>query len=161
MIKLIKLYRCNRLEEHMLKEILLSIEWATLVETIWTVVMLPFLLKVATIVKDKIKLDKTSKYTKMLVNAVEDTVKEMYQTVVESIKNTEEWTEEKKAEIKAMALIKIRVALSAEAYNFLTAVNEDYEEWVEGLIESTLYDLKKGKKKGQVITYDTDKLSAD
>lgn len=145
----------------MLKEILLSIEWATLVETIWTVVMLPFLLKVATIVKDKIKLDKTSKYTKMLVNAVEDTVKEMYQTVVESIKNTEEWTEEKKAEIKAMALIKIRVALSAEAYNFLTAVNEDYEEWVEGLIESTLYDLKKGKKKGQVITYDTDKLSAD
>lgn len=141
----------------MLKEILLSIEWATLLETIWTVVLVPFLVKIVAMIKEKMKLDKTNKYTKMLVEAVEKVVKEMYQTVVESIKNTEQWDEEKKTEVKAMALVKIRAALSAEAYNFLTAVNEDYEEWVEGLIESTLYDLKKG----QVITYDTDKLSSD
>lgn len=141
----------------MLKEILLSIEWATLLETIWTVVMLPFLLKVATIVKDKIKLDKTSKYTKMLVDAVEDTVKEMYQTVVESIKNTEEWTEERKAEIKEIAITKIIVALPTEAYKFLKEVNEDLDEWIQSLIESKLYDIKKGK----VNAYDTKKLSTD
>lgn len=145
----------------MLKEILLSVEWATVLETIWTVVMIPFLSKLYAVIKEKMKLDKTNKYTKMLVEAVEKTVKEMYQTVVENIKNTDEWNEEKKAEVKDIAVTKIIAALPAEVYHFLTEVNEDIDEWVKSLIESTLYDFKKGKKKGQVITYDTDKLSAD
>lgn len=145
----------------MLKEILLSIEWATLLETIWTVVLVPFLLKIVAMLKEKMKLDKTNKYTKMLVEEVEKVVKEMYQTVVESIKNTDEWNEEKKAEVKDIAVTKIIATLPAEVYHFLTEVNADIDEWVKSLIESTLYDLKKGKKKGQVITYDTDKLSTD
>lgn len=133
----------------MLKEILLSVEWATALETIWTVVMLPLILKVVAMIKEKTKLDKTNKYTKMLVEAVEKVVKEMYQTVVEEIKNTDEWNEEKKAEIKEIAVTKIIAALSAEAYTFLIELNEDFDEWVESLIESTLYDLK--NRKGEKI----------
>ncbi len=120
-----------------------SIDWNAVITTIWTVVLLPVLTYLATQLQKWAKDKKVDKYYEILQKNVEVAVKDIYQTIVDEIKGTDEWTDEKKAEIKEMAKLKAIHGLSNSAYELLKQANTDFEEYLDSLIESSLYDLKK------------------
>lgn len=120
----------------------MSIDWAELLQTIWTVVLIPLFTWIGKEIHDWAKTKKLEKYTDMLYQAVINVVKELYQTTVNGIKNTDEWTPEKQAEIKEIAKTKVIQSLTTDVYNFLKTVNADFDEWLDSLIEAAVYDYK-------------------
>ena len=74
-----------------------------------------------------------------------DAVKDVYETTVKDIKGTDEWTDEKKNEVKEVAKTKAINALTTSAYQILKSANEDFEDYLDGLIGTALYDLKNNK----------------
>lgn len=126
-----------------MNELLANIDWMTLIQAIWTIVLIPIFTWVGKQIHDYAKTKKIDKYTDMLYSAVEKVVKELYQTVVDNIKGTADWTPEKQAEIKDIAKTKIIAAITTDGYAFLKTVNTDFEDWLESLIEAALYDMKK------------------
>lgn len=120
----------------------MSIDWAELLQTIWTVVLIPLFTWIGKEIHDWAKTKKLEKYTDMLYQAVINVVKELYQTTVDSIKDTDEWTPEKQAEVKEIAKTKVIQSLTTDAYNFLKTVNVDFDQWIDSLIEAVVYDYK-------------------
>lgn len=125
-----------------MKELLMNIDWMELFQAIWTIVLVPVFTWVGKEIHDFAKARKIEKYTDMLYDAVSKVVKEMYQTVVNSIKDTEDWTPEKQAEIKEIAKTKVIQAITTDGYKFLRTVNQDFELWLESLIEAAIFDEK-------------------
>lgn len=123
-------------------ELISSIDWMDLISAIWTIVLVPTFTWVAKQIHDWAKTKKIDKYTDMLTDAVSKVVKEMYQTVVDNIKGTEDWTEEKQKEILEIAKTKIIQAITTDGYNILREANTDFEQWLESLIEAAIYDEK-------------------
>lgn len=79
-----------------MSNLLKSLDWMQLIQTIWTVVLVPIFGWAGKELHDWAKARKIEKYTDMLYAAVAKVVKEMYQTVVNSIKGTADWTPENK-----------------------------------------------------------------
>lgn len=125
-----------------MKETLQSMDWETVLNTIWSIVLLPLLTYVWSQIQKWAKEKKVDKYTEILKDAACTAVKDVYQTVVQDIKGTTEWTDEKKQEIKEMAKLKAIHALSNSAYELLKKANTDFEEYLDSLIESSLFDIK-------------------
>lgn len=126
-----------------IKELLLSLDWNTLITTLWTVVLLPILTYIGTEIKKTTEALKIDKYTEILQKNVSEAVKDVYQTIVCDIKNTDEWTEEKQKEVKEICKQKVLSALSNSVYSCLKKSNQDFEEYLDILIESKVYDVKK------------------
>ena len=78
----------------------------------------------------------------ILKQNVVDAVKNVYEVIVKDVKGTEDWTEEKKMEVKELAKIKALHALTNSAYQVLKAANNDFDEYLDNLIGTVLYDLK-------------------
>ena len=129
-----------------MSELLNSLDWNEVIVTIWTVILLPILTFVGNEVKKFAEAKKIDKYTDILQKNVTDAVKDVYETVVKDIKGTDEWTEEKKEEVKEIAKQKAIFALSTSAYQCLKQVNNDFEEYLDSLIESSLFDIKNSLK---------------
>ena len=125
-----------------MKELLSSLDWNEVIVTIWTVVLLPILTYIGNEVKKYAEAKKIDKYTDILQKNVVSVVKDVYETIVKDIKGTDEWTDEKKEEIKQIAKNKIIFTLSTSAYECLKMANADLEEYLDSLIESSLFDLK-------------------
>ena len=125
-----------------MKELLTSLDWNKVIVTIWTVVLLPILTYIGKEINEFAKAKKIDKYTDILQNATVQAVKDVYETVVKQIKGTDEWTDEKKQEVKEEAKRKAVFSLSNAAYECLKMANEDFEEYLDSLIESALFDLK-------------------
>ena len=125
-----------------MKELLSSLDWNEVIITIWTVVLLPILTYIGNEVKKYAEAKKIDKYTDILQKNVVSVVKDVYETIVKDIKGTDEWTDEKKEEIKQIAKNKIIFTLSTSAYGCLKMANADFEEYLDSLIESSLFDLK-------------------
>jgi hypothetical protein len=125
-----------------MKEILYNIDWTQVFDTLWTIVLLPVLTFIGTQVGGYFKSKKLDKYQQILYNAVLNAVKDVYQTTVEEIKGTDEWTDEKKAAVKDVAKVKAIQALSNAAYKALQEANSDFESYLDGLVETALYDCK-------------------
>lgn len=128
-----------------MSDLLKSLDWMQLIQTIWTVVLVPIFGWAGKELHDWAKARKIEKYTDMLYAAVAKVVKEMYQTVVNSIKGTADWRPEKQAEILEIAKTKIIAAITSDGYDLLREANRDFEDWLTSLIEAELYDLKYGK----------------
>lgn len=126
-------------------EFLMSLDWATLLEAAWTCVLLPVLGYVGSEVRKWAQSKKIDKYTDILEKNVMIAVKDVYQTLVQSLKGTDAWTEEKMYEVKEIAKQKAIQSLSNMAYETLRQANEDFESQLDSLIEASLYDLKYGK----------------
>ena len=126
-----------------IKELLLSLDWNTLITTLWTVVLLPILTYIGTEIKKTTEALKIDKYTEILQKNVSEAVKDVYQTIVCDIKNTDEWTEEKQKEVKEICKQKVLSALSNSVDSCLKKSNQDFEEYLDILIESKVYDVKK------------------
>ena len=119
-----------------------SLDWGTLLTTVWTVILLPLATVIGTKINAIAKANKIEKYTNMLYTAAETVVKDLQDSVVKDIKGTDEWTDDKKEEIKQIAKNKIIFTLSTSAYECLKMANADFDEYLDSLIESSLFDLK-------------------
>lgn len=125
-----------------METILQNIDWMALLTAIWTIVFVPIVKQIYEWLKSK-KLDK---YASILYDEVIKAVKSVYETAVKDIKGTDDWTEEKQDEVKELAKAKAIQALSSIAYKTLKEANEDFEEYLDSLIGSALYDVKNGLK---------------
>lgn len=126
-----------------MQDLLNNINWMELFQAVWTIVLVPVFTWIGKEIHDYAKARKTEKYTDMLYISVSKVVKEMYQTVVENIKDTDDWTPEKQKEIKEIAKTKIIQAITTDGYKLLRTVNTDFELWLESLIEAAIFDQKK------------------
>lgn len=125
-----------------MNEILQNIDWTQVIYTLWTVVLLPIITYIGTQIANYAKAKQIDKYTDILYQNVSDAVKDVYETVVKDIKGTSEWTIEKQNEVKMIAKAKALNALTSTTYQILKAANEDFDEYLDSLIGTVLYDLK-------------------
>ena len=123
-----------------------SLDWGTLLTTIWTVILLPLATVIGTKINAIAKANKIEKYTNMLYTAAETVVKDLQDSAVKDIKGTDEWTDEKIEEIRQKAIDKAIASMSYEGYKILKEANSDFDSWVDSIIRAKLYDLKKESK---------------
>ena len=121
-----------------MKEVFQNINWLELLSAIWTIILVPILTKLYSYLKDK-KLDK---YADILYEEVKKAVKSVYETEVKDIKGTADWTPEKQVEVKAVAKEKAIQALNTIVYKSLKEANSDFEDYLDSLIGTALYDVK-------------------
>jgi hypothetical protein len=136
--------------EKIMKDILGSLDWNTILRTLWTMIILPIVVNVATYVKQWLEAKKLDRHAKKLYDIVVEMVKAVYQSVVENIKGTDDWTDEKKKEVKELAKTKILEALPTFVYQTLNAANSDFYAYLDSLIETAINDEKKRNKKKEV-----------
>ena len=117
-----------------MSQFLSTIDWATVLQTIWTIIIIPFFTFIGKQVKSYLETKKLGKYTEMLYTAIENVVKD--------IKGTDAWTPEKIEEIKKIAIDKAIASMTIEGYQLLTKANADFDAWVDSIIQAKLYDLK-------------------
>ena len=121
-----------------MKEVFQNINWLELLSAIWTIVLVPILTRLYSYLRDK-KLDK---YADILYAEVKKAVTSVYETEVKDIKGTADWTPEKQAEVKAVAKEKAIQALNTIVYKSLKEANSDFEDYLDSLIGTALYDVK-------------------
>ena len=127
-------------------KVLNNIDWTQVIYTIWTVVLLPIITYLGTQIGNYVKAKKIDKYTDILYQNVVDAVKDVYETIVKDIKGTQDWTTEKMNEVKEIAKTKTINSLTSSAYQILKTANEDFDDYLDSLIGTALYDLKNYKK---------------
>ena len=126
-----------------MKELLQAIDWMQLLSVLWSAVLLPVLTCLGAQAADYAKAKRIDQYTDILYQHTVDAVKDVYETIVKDLKHQSNlWTEEKQQEVKELAKSKARSALTTSAYQALKDANPDFEEYLDGLIGSVLYDLK-------------------
>ena len=127
-----------------------SLDWLTLLTTVWTDILLPLATVIGTKINAIAKANKIEKYTNMLYTAAETVVKDLQDSVVKDIKGTDEWTDEKIEEIRQKAIDKAIASMSYEGYKILKEANSDFDSWVDSIIRAKFYDLKKESKYWQL-----------
>lgn len=122
-----------------IKNLVSDIDWAAFIAAIWTIVCVP----IGKQVYDYLKTKKLDKYAKILYDEVVKAVKAVWETEVKNIKdNPKIWTKAKQNEVKEIAKLKAVQAISNSAYKMLQEANDDFENWMDSMIETALYDLK-------------------
>ena len=125
-----------------MKDILNSLDWATILGVIWTAIILPIGTKILTSVNRWLEARKLDKYGQILYDEVKKAVKAVYESVVKDIKGTDEWTEDKMDEVRELAKTKILQALPTIVYKLMSEANEDFGDYLDSLIDTALYDTK-------------------
>ena len=124
-----------------MKEFLASLDWMTLLSAIWTVILVP----IGTQIYKYLKTKKLDKYALILYREVKNAVKSVYETEVKDIKGTDAWTKDKMNEVKEIAKQKAIQAINQSVYKCLKEANSDFEDYLDSLITTSLYDLKHEK----------------
>nr|DAO30169.1 MAG TPA: hypothetical protein [Caudoviricetes sp.] len=124
-----------------MKEFLASLDWMTLLSAIWTVILVP----VGTQFYKYLQSKKLNKYGVILYEEVKKAVKSVYETSVKDIKGTDDWTHERQEEIKELAKTKAIQALNSVIYRSLKEANADFNDYLDSLIGTALYDVKHEK----------------
>ena len=130
-------------------EFLAAVNWEPILKAVWTVIILPFLLWAKGKVNDWAKVHKIEKYTNLLMDAADVVVKDLQEEIVKECKGTEEWTDEKIAEVRQMAINKAIASMTYEGYKLLSEANSDFEDWIDSIIRAKLYDLKQNEKENK------------
>lgn len=125
-----------------MQEVLQNINIMELLSMLWTMVLVPILSYVGKQVYDWLKDRKLDKYGVILYDEVVKAVKSVYETSVKDIKHTSDWTIEKQNEVKELAKTKTIQALSSSVYKILKEANEDFEEYLDSLVGTALFDIK-------------------
>lgn len=124
-----------------MKDFLVGLDWMTLLSAIWTVILVP----IGTQIYKYLKTKKLDKYALILYREVKNAVKSVYETEVKDIKGTDAWTKDKMNEVKEIAKQKAIQALNQSVYKCLKEANSDFEDYLDSLITTSLYDLKHEK----------------
>ena len=130
-------------------EFLAAVNWEPILKAVWTVIILPFLLWAKGKVNDWAKVRKIEKYTNLLMDAADVVVKDLQEEIVKECKGTEEWTDEKIAEVRQIAINKAIASMTYEGYKLLSEANSDFEDWIDSIIRAKLYDLKQNEKENK------------
>lgn len=125
-----------------MEEILQNIDWIALLSAIWTIVLVPIGKEIYSWLKSK-KLDE---YGVILYEEVVKATKSVQNAIVDDLKGTDGWNEEKKNEVREIAKDKAIQALSSITYRALKEANEDFEEYLDSLVDTALFDIKNGLK---------------
>lgn len=128
--------------EQIMKDVLSSLDWTTILGVIWTAIILPIGTKILTTVNKWLEARKLDKYGQILYEEVKKAVKSVYESVVKDIKGTDDWTEEKMVEVRELAKTKILQALPMIIYKTLNEANSDFYDYLDSLIDTALYDEK-------------------
>lgn len=121
-----------------IKSILISIGTAVVFALIsWGLTLL------TTWLRTKIKNKKIAELLSSILNIVTNAVKVVYQTYVENIKGTNEWTVDAQKKALQMALEKAKKQLSKDTIKFIEDTYGNLDDYLTNLIEATLYNLKK------------------
>ena len=121
-----------------IKSILISIGTAVIFALVsWGLTLL------TTWLRTKIKNKKIAELLSSILNIVTNAVKVVYQTYVESIKGTDEWTVDAQKKALQMALEKAKKQLSKDTIKFIEDTYGNLDDYLTNLIEATLYNLKK------------------
>ena len=121
-----------------IKSILISIGTAVVFALVsWGLTLL------TTWLRTKIKNKKIAELLSSILNIVTNSVKVVYQTYVESIKGTDEWTVDAQKKALQMALEKAKKQLSKDTIKFIEDTYGNLDDYLTNLIEATLYNLKK------------------
>lgn len=125
-----------------MENLLQNVDWMALLTAVWTIVLVP----IGKQILEYLKAKKLDNYAMILYAEVVKAVKAINQSVVDDIKGGDGWTDAKKAELKELAKQKAKQALSSIAYKTLKEANEDFEEYLDSLVETALWDVKNGLK---------------
>lgn len=125
-----------------MKDFLSSLDWNSILITLWSAILLPIITKIGLTINDYLKSKKLDKYGNILYEEVKKAVISVYEGVVKDIKGSDEWTDEKKQEVRELAKTKTLQALSTIVYKALKEANEDFDEYLDSLIDTALYDVK-------------------
>ena len=121
-----------------IKSILISIGTAVIFALVsWGLTLL------TTWLRTKIKNKKIAELLSSILNIVTNAVKVVYQTYVENIKGTDEWTADAQKKALQMALEKAKKQLSKDTIKFIEDTYGNLDDYLTNLIETTLYNLKK------------------
>ena len=121
-----------------IKSILISIGTAVVFALVsWGLTLL------TTWLRSKIKNKKIAELLSSILNIVTNAVKVVYQTYVENIKGTDEWTVDAQKKALQMALEKAKKQLSKDTIKFIEDTYGNLDDYLTNLIEATLYNLKK------------------
>lgn len=124
-----------------MENFLQNIDWMSLIGTIWTVVFVP----IGKAIYDWLKSKKLDKYADILYKEVKNAVKGVQESVVNDLKGTDGWDEETKIYVRELAKTKVKQALSTTAYKCLKEANDDFESYMDALIDTALFDIKNGQ----------------
>lgn len=125
-----------------MNEVLQNIDIMGVLSTIWTAVLVPILSYIGKQAYNWLQARRLDKYGAILYEEVIKAVKCVYETEVKDIKHTSGWTEEKQNEVKELAKTKTIQALSSSVYRCIKEANADFEEYLDSLIGTALYDIK-------------------
>ena len=125
-----------------MQEITQIINWQEVLSIIWSAIILPILAYIGKEIQQWLKTKKLNKYAEILEHNMSSAVKEIYETIVKDIKHTDEWTYEKKLEVKEMAKQKAIECLSNSVYESLKKANGDFDEYLDTLVGKSLFELK-------------------
>lgn len=93
-------------------------------------------------INSKIKNDKAAKYLSTIMSLVGDSVKTVYQTYVEALKNENTFTKEAQEKALNDCLTLIKTKCTPDLIEYITENFGDMNEYLKSLIESTIYTLK-------------------
>jgi hypothetical protein len=125
-----------------MNEVLQNINIMELLSAIWTVVLVPILGYAWRQAYSWLETKKLDKYATILYEEVVKSVKCVYEVEVKDIKKTSDWTTEKQKEVKELAKTKVCQALSTSIYRSLKEANSDFEDYLDSLVGTALFDIK-------------------
>lgn len=125
-----------------MNEVLQNINIMEVLSTIWTVVLVPILGYAWKQSYSWLETKKLDKYATILYAEVVKSVKSVYEVEVKDIKKTADWTPEKQNEVKELAKTKACQALSTVIYRCLKEANSDFEDYLDSLVGTALFDIK-------------------
>lgn len=116
----------------------IEIDWFTLLSAIWTIVLVP----IGKAIYDWLKSKRLDKYSKILYDEVVNAVKSVQNAIVDNVKGTEGWDEETKEMVRELAKTKAKQALSTSVIKCLQQANDDFELYLDSLVDTALFDIK-------------------
>jgi hypothetical protein len=125
-----------------MNEVLQNINIMEVLSTIWTVILVPILGYAWKQAYSWLETKKLDKYASILYEEVVKSVKCVYEVEVKDIKKTADWTPEKQKEVKELAKTKVCQALSTSIYRSLKEANSDFEDYLDSLVGTALFDIK-------------------
>lgn len=125
-----------------MNEVLQNMNIMELLSAVWTVVLVPILTYAWKQMYAWLETRRLDKYASILYEEVTKSVKCVYETEVKDLKKTADWTPEKQIEVKELAKTKTIHALSTSVYKCLKEANSDFEDYLDSLVGTALFDIK-------------------
>ena len=127
-----------------MEELLQNVEWTEVITAILAAIWTSVLVPIGKQIYEELKARKLDKYATIFYDEIVKAVKSVQQGIVNDLKGTDGWDEETQQRVREIAKDKAIQALSSIAYKTLKEANEDFEEYLDSLIDTALFDIKNG-----------------